>query len=503
MSLFGKAAVAAILTLSAPAAATWREASSTHFLIYSEDGAKQLREFAQKLERYDAAMRVMRDVPPVDPGKANRVTVYVVSSLDKVRRLGGVSQGSGVAGYYRGQAGRSLAVIPRSLGYSDMTAQVVLLHEYAHHFMAANFAGAWPRWFVEGFAEFNSTASFGSDGSVSLGKPPQFRAYNLVNSSPLPIEKLLQPDKFKDVRDGDIFYGRAWLLTHYLTLSKDREGQLGKYLTAINAGTPNVQAARDAFGDLDKLNANLNTYLRRSMLYYSIPAKLLTTGPIEVRELGPAEQAMMELRIRSRNGVDDKGAAEILPLARAAAASFANDPFAQTTLAEAEFDMGNLDETLAAANRALMTDPKSMEALLYRAKVLEARARKSSDGPAAWKAARAAYAAANRSDPDDPRPLRGYYESFRQAGITPPKLAIEGLLRAQMLAPQDDDLRMRAADQYVRDGKLAEARALLAPVAYDPHASEASKAALTMIEEIDAKLKKPTPAPSAGDGQNQ
>lgn len=502
MSLYGKAAIAAMLTLSAPAAATWREASSTHFMIYSEDGTTQLREFAQELERYDAAMRVMRDLQPADPGKANRVTVYVVASLDKVRRLTGASAGSGLAGYYRGQAGSSLAIIPRSLGYSDMTAQVVLLHEYAHHFMAANYASAWPLWFVEGFAEFNSTASFGSDGSVALGKPPQFRAYNLVNASPMPIEKLLQPDKFKDAHEGDVFYGRAWLLTHYLTLTESREGQLGKYLAAINAGTPNLQAAREAFGDLGKLNSDLNSYLRKSMHYYSIPAKLLTTGPIEVRELGPAEQAMMNLRIRSRNGVDDQGAAEILPLARAAAAGFPNDPFAQTTLAEAEFDMGNLDETLAAANRALMIDPKSMDALLYRARVLEARAKKSGGDPAAWKAARAAYAVANRIDPNDPRPLRGYYESFGPAGIAPPKLAIDGLLRAQMLAPQDDSLRMRAADQYLRDGKLDEARAMLAPVAYDPHTSEASKAALKMIEEIDARLKKPAAASATGDAQH-
>lgn len=490
MSLIKWAPLAALLAFASPAQAIWREASSTHFLIYSEDSASRLKEFSTELERYDAAMRFLRNVPPADPGKANRVTVYVVANLTEVRQLNGAPRNSGIAGYYRGSAGSSIAIIPRSMGGSSMDPEVVLLHEYAHHFMYANFAGAWPRWFIEGFAEFNSTASFSADGSVGLGKPPLFRAYSLVNMAPMPIEKLLEPPEKMDAEDSDVFYGRAWLLTHYLTLDKGREGQLAAYLTAINSGTPNLEAARKAFGDLDKLNKELNAYLHKRTYFFSIAGKALNPGPIEVRDLGPAEQALMDLRIRSRNGVDDKGATEVLALARISAAPFPNDPFAQTVLAEAEFDTDHFDEAAAAAERALAADPKSMDGMLYRARILAHRARSEKYDPAAWKAVRSAYIAANHIDPDDPRPLFGFYQAFLSEGIAPTKSAVAGLMRAQELAPQDGALRMTAASQYLRDDKPREARAMLTPLAYDPHPSEASQAALAMIQAIDQKQPK-------------
>ena len=52
-----------VLAMSAtPAAAAWMEASSDHFVIYSDSDEKQLREFATGLERFDKGMRVLRSV---------------------------------------------------------------------------------------------------------------------------------------------------------------------------------------------------------------------------------------------------------------------------------------------------------------------------------------------------------------------------------------------------------------------------------------------------------
>jgi tetratricopeptide (TPR) repeat protein len=482
------------MAFTSPAQAVWREASSTHFLIYSEDSPARLEAFANKLERFDSGMRFMRGIPAEDPGKANRVTVYVVSDVNQVRKLMDSPKNSGVAGFYRGAAGNSIAVVPRRIGgggRAELDPETVLLHEYAHHFMLANFAGAWPRWFVEGFAEFNATADLNADGSMGFGKPPQFRSYGLINMAPLPVEQIFVPPAKMTAEQEDVFYGRSWLLVHYLTLDPSRNGQLAKYILAINSGKPNLEAAREAFGNFDDLNRALATYLRRNRLsYFNLSAKMISAGPISVRELGMAEQALMPLRIRSRTGVDDKEAQAVLQLAEAGAAAFPNDAFAQTVLAEAEFDTDNYDAAIEAANRAIAADPKSMDGLLYRARVLEQRARKADkDHAGAWKAVRTAYIAANHVDPDDPRPLIGFYESFRGEGVTPTRSAVNGLMRALVLAPQDRNLRMTTAVQLLADDKPQEARAILGPIAYDPHSSEASQSALALIQQIDNMLK--------------
>jgi hypothetical protein len=64
--------------------------------------------------------------------------------------------------------------------------------------------------------------------------------------------------------------------------------------------------------------------------------------------------------------------------------------------------------------------------------------------------------------------------------------AIAALHYASDLAPQDLGLRAQSAFQYLRDGKLAEARKALAPVAFDPHGGNYARMARDAIDRIDA-----------------
>ena len=60
------------------------------------------------------------------------------------------------------RAGGSLAIIPPIdvSGSKASESELVLMHEYAHHFMAENAPYLVPRWYGEGFAEFFATAKF-------------------------------------------------------------------------------------------------------------------------------------------------------------------------------------------------------------------------------------------------------------------------------------------------------------------------------------------------------
>jgi hypothetical protein len=96
------------LTLPATAHAAWHEASTPHFVVYSDARPESVRAFADKLERFDSVLRVLLRLPDEPVGRANRLTVYVVNNAAAVQRLAGKG-GENVYGFYspaRGRIGR-------------------------------------------------------------------------------------------------------------------------------------------------------------------------------------------------------------------------------------------------------------------------------------------------------------------------------------------------------------------------------------------------------------
>jgi Flp pilus assembly protein TadD len=87
--------------------------------------------------------------------------------------------------------------------------------------------------------------------------------------------------------------------------------------------------------------------------------------------------------------------------------------------------------------------------------------------PAPWSAARRWFLSANKIDTEAPEPLIAYYDSFTAAGVPATPNAQAALLYAYALAPYDSSLRLRAGGVYLRQGKAAEARIAISPVAYD------------------------------------
>ena len=486
-----KILIAGLMALSAaPAGAKWRVASSDHFLIYTEESEAELTEFAEKLERFDSAMRFVGMVEAWKPSPSNRLTIYVVPSISSVRKLFGDTSGN-VAGFYLGRAGRSIAIVPRMSGSGsiyELGADTVLLHEYAHHFMYQNYVSPVPKWFSEGYAEFYSTMIAEKDGSVGVGRPALHRSYGLLSRNIISLPEMMSlRSGFKlSPGKGDSLYGRGWLLAHYLTFDTARRGQLSKYLQLLATGTPGLEAGTQAFGDLKTLDRELDRYIRRKSLnYLRISPEHLNAGAITVRALRPGEDAVMMSRIRSEIGVGPEVGARVLADMRRQAAPFPDDPFVQASLAEAEYDIGNYKEAEAAVDRALAADPRQADALIYKGRIKMALAANSSD-PEVWKEVRRWFVQANRIDPEDPEPLIFYYRSFLEQGIRPTETAIDGLIYASDLAREESGLRMSVAREHLNRGNAKEARTLLATIAYRPHGGQMAEAATAIIAALDS-----------------
>ena len=483
---------ATALFLPATASAKWHEASSAHFVVYSDQDPEKLRAFATKLERFDKAMRVLRGLDDADVGLANRLSVYVVPDMTAVQRLAG-GDSDNVAGFYVGRASGSFAFVPRKAGTGlagSMDVNTIFFHEYSHHLMLGSYTGAIPAWLTEGFAEFHSTAKFEQDGRVGLGLPATHRFYGAMNGGRLPLPRMLDGSyKALDGEQTEILYGRGWLLTHYLHFEPARSSQLTTYLEALNSGKPASEAATGAFGDLKKLDKELDAYVKRRRLsYLELPADKLPTRPVTVRALRPGEAAMMPVRMRSVRGVDQTTAKALVAPARRAAAPHPNDPVAQAWLAEIEHDAGNLTEAEAAADRALAADPKNGNALIYKGRIKMAQAvlAKSKDKNV-WRDVRRWFIEASRADNEDAEPKLLFHSSFAAAGAEPTRNAVEALVYAQKLVPQDSSLRMRVVHQHLKDGKLDDAKRLLGPLAYSPHGGPGRDFALQLMGLLNSK----------------
>ncbi|WP_271299365.1 hypothetical protein [Sphingomonas sp. CV7422] len=489
---FGKIWVSLLaLAVAQPVAAEWYEATSKHFIVYAQGSADLVQKRAERLEWFDGLVRMFNAIPANEGDGSNKLTVYVVADDSAVRRLFGKG-GDHIAGFYQGRASGSVAFTPaRDERPDDINAlhpQVVLFHEYGHHLLLGNYETALPAWFGEGYPEFLSTARFDKD-AIWLGTPAQHRAYDLLMAAPLSAEQLFSLNMTQKLRDTQTaaLYARGWLLTHYLVMDPTRKAQLDAYLRALNAGTPGAEAARAAFGDLRTLDKSLSAYLHKStMAAYRIPIERLPKPVVSVRALSPGEREMIVLRMRSDRGVNRETAQPILAEATPIAERYPKDAVVQGWFAEMALDAGRLDLADAAAERALAIDPKSSQALVYRAQVHLRRASAAhATDPAVWREARNWLLRANKIDTNDAYALQLFYQSFRMAGTPPTDNAKAALRRAHELVPQDEGLALTYAVQMLLDDKRDAARPALRPLAYSAH-SQTDNPAARLLAALDA-----------------
>lgn len=505
-SVFYRIAVAIFALLGAqPAFAEWQKAESDRFVIYSDSDAEDLADFARMLERYHVAMELEsgRRIPV--PSPSNRLTVYLVGSVEELRVLYGAPNSS-IGGFYIPNANGSVAFVPnvrirsfdgsrgetgtrRRRGTGDTLSRELgtLLHEYAHHFLIGTSRHAMPRWLSEGAAEYFSSARFNPDGSVDLGLPNNDRAWEISQAAQVSLEELLDYETYRKNRGSryDAYYGRSWLLFHYLRFNPARAGQLTGYWQAVANGVDSLSAARQIFGDLDALEAELKAYGRqRSMSGMRFAADRIRIGKVSVAQLSPGHAAMMPVIMRSNRGVNKEQAAEVVTEARRIATRFSGDSAVLSALAEAEYDAGNDDAAIAAANAAIAADPKAIDAYVQKGYALFRKAGTAEDKSAAYLAAMQPFEALNAIEADHTQPLIYYFRSFANRGVSPPDGARQALERASELAPFDQQLSIEVALLKVSEGEHSLARFMLAPVAADPHGGKRAAAARTLIERL-------------------
>lgn len=475
--LWTMAAAALLLSLAGAAEAAWYRAETDRFVVFGEGREAQVREYAVKLTVFD---RVLRQLNPVAAGQpaGGKVDVYLVRGLGEMRRVRpGI--GAGIAGFYSGNNEAMFAVA--DVDREGLDAQQVLFHEYAHHFMLANFPAAYPAWFVEGWAEYYQTVEITPD-QIKIGDYSKNRVEWLWLGRWLPLDELLTK-RVADLRDEGqaAFYAQAWLLMHYMRSDPERAAQLNAAMLAISKGEEPLAAFKAATG------AEPTQLDKRLQRYRKLPVLLMknTEPPPEVKvtQLPASADELLLENLRLMSSPLEPTDTRLLEQIRAKAARYPGDRLAEMTLARAEFTYGDAGKAQAILDARIAADPKDEDALvLAGVGQYTAGVREPERTAERFRAARRYFGKAHALDSNDFRTLYHYARSRQLEANYPTENDIAALLQARALAPSVMEISMHAGAALMHRGRKAEAALVLSPLLNSPHGGSSAQVARALLE---------------------
>lgn len=387
-----------------------------------------------------------------------------------------------------------------------VTADSLLYAGYAQHYLQTYFPAAYPRWYLDGFAQVFSTLEVKGDHVLEYGRSPKGTSAVLRAFGSYPIRDVLD-DRYLEQSPRKTGWTpiHAWMLTHFLLFSDTRRPQLRQYL-ALRAGGADAATAAKAFGDQQALAQELRRYFGARKAFETVTyAPSLIEQPI-VHRLTEGEAAFVQgqLELGSRVEIPTMPADAPPEAARAIAkaqgeaikardswlirlrrdaAKWPGEYGAQLLLAEAECRSGHADECLEAASHAVTLAPQDADARAWvgMARVMQASAQSEPTRTATLAEARKAIAAANHLDPRAVAPLLSYYRSYAGVGQAAPDNAIDGLQAALTAVPNAPSTRVDLAEALAAKGGTTVARRIAMPVAKGAYDSPERPRALALV----------------------
>ncbi|HYJ82302.1 MAG TPA: hypothetical protein VEW26_05595 [Allosphingosinicella sp.] len=466
------------MTFASGAAAEWRRAESANFVLYSQSGDTKLREQSALLEDYHLFLRALTGV--TEPASPNKLNVYMVRSEGQLRGI--YDMPSGIDGVYVANSAGILAVVNETAAGGG---QETLLHEVAHHFMKQYRPLPYPAWYMEGFAEYASTATFKKD-VIEYGRPSVGRAYALVQGKWLPLDELLFAEVPSDRERMSAFYAQSWLLSHYLLRSPEMRPKFAAYLAAAAGGESPREAFATGFATpVAELERALRAYSKKPMSYTRFKRVSESARPaIAITRLPPSADDLLLLRATME--VRPEAEPGLLAKVRAAASKH-DDDFARRVLAQAEALHGDPARADALLGPLLAARPDDSELLYFKGMRHLRVARDAADGESQYRLARTSFARAHKSNPDHWQTLLRYAEALRADERFVSDNTINILLLASELAPQTQEGTMNAAQLLIARKRWEEAERLLLPVTGDPHNRGLAEGARRLLEAARAR----------------
>jgi tetratricopeptide (TPR) repeat protein len=347
----------------------WVEVGSAHFTVVSDAGEKQARHVLDQLERMRWVFQKLNPNANVDP--AEPIEVLAAKNTKTFQTMEPAAYlGNGkleLAGYFLRIQDRNFILLRLDVD-EEQHPFATVYHEYTH--LQFRRAAEWmPIWLNEGIAEFFQNTQV-REKDVLIGQPDANEILFLRSQRCIPLPVLFKVDAsspyYHEEDKGTIFYAESWALTHYLEINDfdKHTHKLQDYLQLMSQHEDPVTGAEKAFGDLKKLQSDLETYIQMGVykqFMLNSAAAPIDESSYKARTITQADADADRAEILA-NVQREKEARDLIT---AILNTDPNNAAARETMGEIEARAGNFEEARKWYSEAVKLDPKSYLANYY------------------------------------------------------------------------------------------------------------------------------------------
>ncbi len=476
----------------------WIRAESEHFIVYADRSEREVRAAVQSLEDLDYTLRVLTAVG--DRPAPNKLEIFLLRSSIPFRRIVPRSDALGI---YLSTTEGIAAILTYRDSSNDMfavTREQVLSHEYAHHFMLNYFSVAYPRWYVEGWAEYVSTITV-EDRVARIGARNDARGLSIIAAGLLPVNRLLAPERVSNRDDTftERFYATSWVAASYIANTAERQEGLRRYVRALNDGADPIDSFEPAFGIPPRVFFDeLIDHVNGRTQIVGIPLGEASAEMTITRLPRVYDDLLLDttrMRLLPRSADED-----LISDVNERVAQFPNEPYAIRARARATLLAGDRAGGRAQLESIIAATPDDAEARFLLGRSYLAEAEETPDqGDALVAQARRHFAQGFRAHPDHYPTLFAYASTF-SGGATPmTEDQLNVMMRALELAPQQSAIRVMLAEELIEASFYDNALAVLRPLMYAPHGGARSERARVLAEAARERRQPPPVAASEDD----
>jgi thioredoxin-like negative regulator of GroEL len=349
----------------------WVEVRSANFIVVGNAGEAQARKIAAQFEQIRSVFR--DSLPYTKTNSSPVITILAVKDEESLRELlpeyWAEKGHAHPAGIFIGAYNQFQVAINLS-AHGDNPYEG-LYHEYYHSVTVPYFPGL-PTWVAEGMADFFGNSII-SDKTADLGMPNAGLIEELRSKPLIPLPVLFKVDHnspyYNEQNKVSIFYAESWALIHYLMLGDHRAhtAAFGVYLSGLGQGASQDEAAAKAFGDIPKLQENLQAYIGR----FIFPALQVPT-PARVPDSDLSPRALSQAEVDAYCGgflALHNQFQQAEPLLKEAAQLDPKLALAQRNLALLHFSRQERPDALASLSAAIALDSQDATTRYLRAQL--------------------------------------------------------------------------------------------------------------------------------------
>jgi tetratricopeptide (TPR) repeat protein len=461
----------------------WVEIRTEHFIVASDGGEKTARRIA---DEFESLLHVFQSTMP-----NSRASTGVPVRILAARNGESFAHLAPEFPYdKRHDQPPGLMVVGAEKTYIGIRANASgrfryteIFQSYAKEILKLSYRNL-PPWLEEGYSTVYGNVTF-SDRGARLERPDPDDLSVLSESPLLPLDLVLHVDRsspyYSPGNKASVYFAESRVLVHLLISDPQFTGTkaMERYVTSVQSGADSVQAARDAFGDLNQLQAKLDAFVKNVS---GAPTDLAVTGGGD-SGIAPRTLTAPEIEARTADFLALRGRSED------AQDKLEEALMNQPSLAEAEQSLGyillkknDLDEAQKHFESAAQLNPN--DALNFYGQGLVAMNNGGNTGvpPGAL----AAFEKAAALNPDFAPSWYYLAMIYSQRDETLPK-AMADAQRAASLAPGESRYQLQLAALLDRAGHPDEARKM----AVSAKESATDRATADKAGELVARMTKP------------